>query len=274
MSKVFHNYHLVEASPWPLTASLGAGLITRGLVLLIHHHTLIIILLGVAVILLTSIQWWRDIAREATHQGLHSWVVQFNMRWGIALFIVSEVIFFFSFFWAYFHVRLSPTLEVGLIWPPTNISTFNAFGVPLLNTTILLRSGLTVTWAHHRILANQFLSAYWGLALTIFLGIYFTSIQAFEYLQAPFTFADSSYGSCFFMATGFHGIHVLVGTTFLIVCLLRLHFGHLSPRHHFGFEAAAWYWHFVDVVWIFLFIRIYWWGGWSKLRIRSKLLFC
>ncbi len=216
---------------------------------------------GALVITITRVQWWRDISREATHQGHHSGCVQFNIRWGIALFITSEVIFFFSFFWAYFHIRLSPTLEVGLVWPPAGVDTFNAFGVPLLNTTILLRSGLTVTWAHHRILANRYSEAYYGLALTIALGIYFTGVQAMEYVQASFTFADSSYGSCFFMATGFHGLHVLIGTTFLMVCLLRHHFGHLSSSHHFGFEAAAWYWHFVDVVWIFLFIRIYWWGG-------------
>ena len=261
MSKFFHDYHLVEASPWPLTASLGAGLITRGLVLIIYSNNIWAIALGIITIVLTSTQWWRDVRREATLQGHHSYSVQNNIRWGIILFITSEVIFFFSFFWAYFHIRLSPTVEVGLVWPPTGIETFNAFGVPLLNTTILLTSGLTVTWSHHKILSREYTRRFWALGLTIILGVYFTAIQGIEYLQAPFTFADSSYGSCFFIATGFHGFHVLIGTTFLLVCLLRLYYGHLSSSHHFGFEAAAWYWHFVDVVWIFLFIRIYWWGG-------------
>lgn len=261
MSKFYHDYHLVEPSPWPLTASLGAGLITRGVVIIVYIKSIFVLITGVLVILLTSLQWWRDIRREATFQGHHSNCVQFNIRWGMGLFIASEVIFFFSFFWGYFHIRLAPTIEVGLIWPPTGVNSFNAFGVPLLNTTILLSSGLTVTWAHHRIIAGAYSPAFWRLSLTILLGIYFSAIQGLEYLQAPFTFADSSYGSCFFIATGFHGLHVLIGTTFLLVCLIRINYGHLSAEHHFGFEAAAWYWHFVDVVWIFLFIRIYWWGG-------------
>jgi len=261
MSKFYHDYHLVESSPWPLIASIGAGIITIGTVLIVYSHNLTLIFLGLTVIFLTASQWWRDVRREATYQGHHSNYVQINIRWGIALFIVSEVMFFLSFFWAYFHRRLTPTLEVGITWPPIGISTFNAFGVPLLNTTILLSSGLTVTWAHHRILARRYKNSYLGLLITIILGVYFTIIQGIEYLQAPFSFADSAYGSCFFIATGFHGLHVLIGTTFLLVCFIRLTSGHLSSTHHFGFEAAAWYWHFVDVVWIFLFIRIYWWGG-------------
>jgi cytochrome c oxidase subunit 3 len=219
-----------------------------------------VLALGMGATLLTSYQWWRDIRREASLQGYHTPAVEWNIRWGIALFIVSEVLFFFSFFWAYFHMRLSPVLELGLKWPPQGVVVFNPFRIPLLNTTILLRSGLTVTWAHHAILESRFQERVLALALTISLGIYFTAIQLIEYLESPFTFCDSVYGSCFFMATGFHGLHVIIGALFLLTGLLRLTKGHFSRAHHFGFEAAAWYWHFVDVVWIFLFVRIYWWG--------------
>jgi len=169
--------------------------------------------------------------------------------------------FFFSFFWAFFHRSLAPTIEIGLIWPPTGIEPFNPFQVPLLNTIILLSSGVTVTWAHHSIIENNHSQTLTGLILTVILGLYFTSLQALEYWEASFTISDSSYGSTFFMATGFHGVHVIIGTTFIAVCLNRHFKNHFSPSHHFGFEAAAWYWHFVDVVWLFLYMTIYWWGG-------------
>jgi cytochrome c oxidase subunit 3 len=174
---------------------------------------------------------------------------------------VSEVLFFFRFFWAFFHRRLSPTIEIGIQWPPIGISPFNPFQVPLLNTIILLSSGFTVTWAHHAIIENNFSQAWQRLTLTVILGVYFTILQGIEYWEARFSISDSVYGSTFFLATGFHGIHVIIGTTFLAVCLIRLNIKHFSINHHFGFEAAAWYWHFVDVVWLFLFITIYWWGS-------------
>ena len=151
-------------------------------------------------------------------------------------------------------------LEIGLMWPPTLVNSFNPFGVPLLNTTILLSSGLSITWAHHALLEGQHSLTLYGLGLTILLGVYFTIVQAYEYNQAPFNLRDSCYGRCFFVATGFHGLHVLIGTILLLVRLFRLIAGRMSNSHHFGFESAAWYWHFVDVVWIFLFISIYWWG--------------
>lgn len=170
-------------------------------------------------------------------------------------------IVFFSFFWAFFHRRLSPSPELGRIWPPVGIQPFNPFNIPLLNTAILLASGATVTWAHHRLIHSEHSEAIFRLLVTISLGVYFTALQAFEYIEASFSIADSVYGSTFFVATGFHGLHVLIGTTFLLVCFFRLAKAHFSPDHHFGFEAAAWYWHFVDVVWLFLYISIYWWGG-------------
>jgi len=167
--------------------------------------------------------------------------------------------FFLSlFFWAFFHRSLSPAIEIGTLWPPQNISPFNPFQVPLLNTAILLSSGVTVTWAHHGLIENNYSQITQGLFFTVLLGIYFTILQAYEYVEASFTISDCVYGSTFFIATGFHGLHVLIGTTFLLVCLFRHLNNHFSGRHHFGFEAAAWYWHFVDVVWLFLYVTIYW----------------
>lgn len=207
------------------------------------------------------INWWRDVVRESTFQGWHTTVVEKGLRYGMILFITSEVCFFFAFFWAFFHSRLAPTVEIGVAWPPTGITPLNPFLVPLLKTAVLLSSGVTITWAHHSILAGNHSEAVQALSLTVALGLYFTILQAWEYIDSPFTIADRIYGSTFFVATGFHGLHVIIGTTFLFVCLLRLINRHFSAHHHFGFEAAAWYWHFVDVVWLFLYVCIYWWGS-------------
>lgn len=257
----FHPFHMVDQSPWPLTGALGALIITSGTVKWFQGGSNTLINLGLATLIITSIQWWRDVSREASLQGHHSSEVETNIRLGIILFITSEVLFFLSFFWAFFHSRLAPAIEIGILWPPKNISAFNPFQIPLLNTIILLSSGVSVTWAHHRIIENNHSQAKKGLLITVILGVYFTALQGYEYYEAPFTFADSVYGSTFFIATGFHGLHVIIGTTFLIVCLYRLIAFQFSHSHHFGFEAAAWYWHFVDVVWLFLFISIYWWGS-------------
>lgn len=246
------------------------GLVTSGGVLIIYQNSTLTFALGIARTVLVARQWWRDVRREASFQGHHRDCVVWNIRWGIALFIVSEVLFFFSFFWAYFHSSLAPLLELGFVWPPTGVVGFNPFSVPLLNTTILLSSGLTVTWAHHALLRGNYNGAIVGIWLTILLGVYFRFVQGYEYAEAFFCLADSSYGSCFFVATGFHGLHVLVGTIFLAVRAKRLASGCLSTNHHFGLEAAAWYWHFVDVVWVFLFIRIYWWGAF-KFKGRLSL---
>lgn len=256
-----HPYHLVEESPWPLIGAAGAFYITSGLAKWFHVHSITLLLTGLSLTLIVMFQWWRDISKEGAAQGLHGNIVELGLRWGIILFIVSEIFFFLSFFWAFFHRRLSPTVELGSVWPPQGITTFDPFGVPLLNTIVLLASGVSVTWAHHALMSGRHSSTLQGLTLTVLLGIYFTCLQAMEYYEASFRFADRIYGATFFIATGFHGLHVLVGTTFLIVCLWRLTTGHFSLAHHFGFEAAAWYWHFVDVVWLFLFISIYWWGG-------------
>nr|UFZ13776.1 cytochrome c oxidase subunit III [Neurhermes tonkinensis] len=256
-----HPFHLVDYSPWPLTGALGAMTTVSGLIMWFHQYNNTLLFLGNFIIILTMIQWWRDITREGTFQGCHTLIVTIGLRWGMILFIISEVFFFVSFFWAFFHSSLSPSIELGAIWPPTGITPFNPFQIPLLNTAILLTSGVTVTWAHHSIMENNYTQGVQGLFFTVILGIYFTMLQAYEYIEASFSIADSVYGSTFFMATGFHGLHVIIGTSFLLICLIRQIKCHFSANHHFGFEAAAWYWHFVDVVWLFLYISIYWWGS-------------
>nr|WNH42685.1 cytochrome c oxidase subunit 3 [Neoperla multiserrata] len=256
-----HPYHLVDQSPWPLTGAIGALATVSGLVKWFHHYDTSLLTLGMIITSLTMTQWWLDITREGTFQGLHTLPVTLGLRWGMILFITSEVFFFISFFWAFFHSSLSPTGELGAIWPPTGIVPFNPLQIPLLNTAILLASGVTVTWAHHSLMENNHTQALQGLFFTVILGIYFTILQAYEYIEAPFTISDAVYGSTFFVATGFHGLHVIIGTTFLLICLIRHSRFHFSSNHHFGFEAAAWYWHFVDVVWLFLYISIYWWGS-------------
>nr|YP_010756624.1 cytochrome c oxidase subunit III [Telestula septentrionalis]QXE46423.1 cytochrome c oxidase subunit III [Telestula septentrionalis] len=261
MSKAYHPYHLVDPSPWPYIGAIGALLITVGSVLYFHYSYTWIMYLGAITLILTMIVWWRDVIREATFQGHHTQIVKRGLRYGMILFITSEVCFFFAFFWAFFHSSLSPTIELGAVWPPVGIEVLDPFSVPLLNTAILLSSGATVTWAHHAIVSGQRLEAIQSLTCTVILGIQFTALQAMEYYEAPFTISDSVYGSTFFMATGFHGFHVIIGTIFLTVCLTRLIGYHYTRHHHFGFEAASWYWHFVDVVWLFLYVCIYWWGS-------------
>jgi len=212
-----HPFHLVDYSPWPLTGAIGAITTVSGIVKWFHQYDISLFLLGNIITILTVYQWWRDVSREGTYQGLHTYAVTIGLRWGIILFILSEVLFFVRFFWAFFHRSLSPAIELGASWPPLGIISFNPFQIPLLNTAILLASGVTVTWAHHSLIENNHSQTTQGLFFTVLLGIYFTILQAYEYIEAPFTIADSVYGSTFYMATGFHGIHVLIGTTFLLV---------------------------------------------------------
>nr|QPZ49942.1 cytochrome c oxidase subunit III [Corythaeola cristata] len=261
MAHQAHSYHMVDPSPWPIFGATAALLTTSGLVMWFHHNSTQLLNLGLLSMLLVMVQWWRDIVRESTFQGHHTPTVQKGLRYGMILFITSEAFFFLGFFWAFFHSSLAPTPELGGQWPPTGIKPLNPLEVPLLNTAILLASGVTVTWAHHSITESNRKQAIHALTLTILLGFYFTALQAMEYYEAPFSIADSVYGSTFFVATGFHGLHVIIGSSFLSVCLLRLTKFHFTSNHHFGFEAAAWYWHFVDVIWLFLYMTIYWWGS-------------
>ena len=265
-----HDYHLVDPDPWPIIGAFGAFALFGGAVMWMHDNPYgkFVAVGGLLVVIVTMISWWANTIREA-HTGYHTPVVQLHLRYGMILFIASEVMFFLAWFWAFFDASLFPSAAetVGGQWPPEGTEVLDPWGFPLLNTMILLCSGTTVTWAHHSLIHGDRHGLKLGLLLTILLGLLFTSIQAYEYLEAPFAFSAANggniYGSTFFMATGFHGFHVIVGTIFLIVCLIRANRGDFTPRQHFGFEAAAWYWHFVDVVWLFLFVSIYVWGGWG-----------
>lgn len=259
----FHPYHLVDASPWPLIASIGALGLTSGGVMYMHRYENgeLLASLSLILILLVMVVWWRDVIREGTYLGLHTLVVQRGLRMGMILFILTEVVFFFSFFWSFFHSALVPAVEIGSVWPPIGITPLNAFEVPLLNTAILLSSGAFITWSHNAMIAGNRTDTINGLIITIVLGIIFTALQAMEYYETSFTIADSVYGTTFFVATGFHGLHVIIGTIFLIVGLVRIINHQMTKFHHNGYEFAILYWHFVDLVWVFLFTVIYWWGG-------------
>jgi cytochrome c oxidase subunit 3 len=256
-------YYLPDPSPWPILGGLGGLLLVLGIIFVAHYGSYIILLAGIAVLITTMAFWWRDVVRESSTPDLQSPIVRLGMRYGMMLFIASEVMFFVGFFWAFFNFALFPDVQGNgqTVWPPAGIETFDPFHLPFLNTMILLLSGCTVTWAHHALLENDRKAMIQALGLTILLGMSFTMFQAIEYSDAPFKFTGGVYPSTFFMATGFHGFHVMVGTTFLIVCWFRARAGQFTPERHFGFEAAAWYWHFVDVVWLFLFTCIYWYGA-------------
>ncbi|MGD9470828.1 MAG: cytochrome c oxidase subunit 3 [Novosphingobium sp.] len=269
-----HDYHILPTDPWPLIGAMSAVTMTSGGVVAMHPDAFgsfgpmgkYMFLLGALGLVLTFFSWFSNIVREA-HAGDHTPVVQLHLRYGMILFIASEVMFFVGWFWSWFDFSLFPSQlaeVVGGQFPPKGIeAVMDPFDLPLLNTLILLCSGTTVTWAHHSLIHGDREGLKKGLWLTIALGILFSCIQAYEYAHAPFAFGGNTYGSAFYMATGFHGAHVLIGTIFLIVCLIRAYKGHFTPRQHFGFEAAAWYWHFVDVVWLFLFVVVYIWGGWG-----------
>lgn len=279
-----HDYHLVNPSPWPFVGSMAAFVMAIGAVMWMHGKTSIVMYLGFAAVLYTMFMWWRDVVKES-HAGDHTPVVQLHLRYGMLMFIASEVMFFVAWFWAFFDASLfsgeaiqqARSIATGGIWPPAPLNAegvavptniFDPWHLPLINTLILLTSGTTVTWAHHALLQNDRKGLIWALVITVGLGLLFTALQAYEYAHAGFGFsrlaeeqAGNIYGSTFFMATGFHGFHVIIGTIFLFICLMRAVKGHFTPEKHFGFEAAAWYWHFVDVVWLFLFAAIYIWGG-------------
>jgi cytochrome c oxidase subunit 3 len=271
-----HPYHIVRPSIWPLVASLAAGLLAVGAVLYMHDIKIGAfpiglkgLILGLMAVLAVMFFWWRDVIYEAVTEKVHSPIAKIGMRYGMALFIASEVMFFVAFFWAFFDASLyaddakmfQRVEYTGGHWPPLHIETIPAFDLPLMMTMILLLSGCTVTWAHHAILEGNQKDFVKALGLSVGLGAFFMCFQVYEYGHAAFGFKDGIYASTFYMATGFHGFHVFVGTVFLAVCWLRAKKQHFSKEDHFGFEAAAWYWHFVDVVWLFLFVAIYWWGS-------------
>jgi cytochrome c oxidase subunit 3 len=275
-----HDYHIIDPSPWPAIGATGAFVMAIGGILFMRWHSgsgflfagsdianPYVFFVGFAIVLYTMFGWWRDTIRESLG-GFHTRVVQLHLRYGMILFIASEVMFFVAWFWAYFDASLYPgpaemparIESTGGTWPPQGIETFDPWHLPLFNTLVLLLSGTTVTWAHHAVLEGDRKGLWQGLALTVALGLLFSYVQFIEYSHAGFTFGGNIYGATFFMATGFHGFHVIIGTIFLAVCLFRALAGQLTPTKHFGLEAAAWYWHFVDVVWLFLFVAIYVWG--------------
>ena len=249
--------HLVKRSPWPVCIRLSAFGLVTGFLMWFKYSVFTSAGLSFFVTILLMFTWWRDVSREAS-RGDYNNVIVDGLKLGMILFILSEVCFFASFFWTFFHISLSPVQELGSIWPPIGITSLNPFHVPLLNTCVLVRRGVRVTWCHHKLLGGS--SCGLSLVVTCILGVYFTALQLMEYLISSFTICDRIYGSVFFIATGFHGVHVLVGTAFLLVCLIRLWGKAFSPFHHLGLEIAIWYWHFVDVVWLLLFSCIYWWG--------------
>ena len=258
-----HPFHLVSPSPWPLNTSFSLLSLTFSAVLTFQGFVQGVYILYLALISVISCMsfWFRDVISEGTYLGNHTLAVQRGLNMGVGLFIVSEALFFLAIFWAFFHSALSPTIELGAKWPPMGIESINPFELPLLNTVILLSSGVTVTYAHHSLIQGNRSGALYGLVYTVILAIIFTSFQAIEYTVSSFTISDGTYSSCFYFGTGFHGLHVMIGTAFLTVGLWRLMAYHLTENHHLGLESAILYWHFVDVVWLFLYISVYYWGS-------------
>ncbi|HQT66341.1 MAG: cytochrome c oxidase subunit 3 [Rhodospirillales bacterium 20-60-12] len=259
-----HQYHLVDPSFLPLIGAASAMLVAAGIIFAAHFSNYIVLIIGVLSAVTTMFFWWTSVVHEGAAPGVHTTITRIGMRYGMALFITSEVMFFVSFFWAYFNYFFFPShmgVAYKAVWPPQGITTIDPFAIPLFNTMVLLLSGTTITWAHHALLENDKKNLVLGLAVTVLLGITFLCGQGYEYTHSPFLFYHGGiFPSVFFIATGFHGFHVVVGTAFLIVCLVRAMKNQFSPQQHFGFEAAAWYWHFVDVVWLFLFVCIYYFG--------------
>jgi len=258
-----HPFHLVSPSPWPFNTSISLLNTTVSAALTFHlfFQKITTVLLSVFSVVYSMSLWFRDVISEGTYLGNHTLAVQRGLNMGVGLFIVSEALFFLAIFWAFFHSALSPTVELGASWPPMGIQSINPFELPLLNTIILLSSGVTVTYAHHSLIQGNRSGALNGLIFTIILAIIFTAFQGVEYSVSSFTISDGTYASCFYFGTGFHGLHVMIGTAFLWVGLWRLLAYHLTENHHLGLESGILYWHFVDVVWLFLYISVYYWGS-------------
>jgi len=269
-----HDYHILPPSIWPFAGALSGFIMLFGAVMWMKDYTPYLFFIGLIGVLYVMYAWWAEVIVES-HQGDHTPVVQIGLRYGVIMFIASEVMFFSAWFWSFFKHAIYPMADVADkaaarvatangfdgVWPPAGIETFDPWHLPLINTLILLTSGCAATWAHHAVQEDDRNGLKWGLLIAVLLGVLFTITQAYEYSHAAFGFGGNIYGAIFYMATGFHGFHVIVGTIFLAVCYFRALKGHFSPERHIGFEAAAWYWHFVDVVWLFLFLAIYIWGA-------------
>lgn len=253
-------FHILDERPWPILICISTFFFLIRLVDFFNGGGLNFFYYRIAIQMFILFLWGKDVIREGTLGGSHTNEVGVGILWGMGWFIISEIFFFSAFFWGFFHFRLSPTIESGISWPPLRISPISPFAIPLLNTVILVRSGISLTWAHHSLIRGNWGGIIRGLIITIFLGIYFTLLQVLEYRERRFCFNDSIYGRIFFIATGFHGCHVIIGTILLSLCLQRAWGNQFINSHHIGVEIRSWYWHFVDVVWLFLFCCIYWWG--------------
>jgi cytochrome c oxidase subunit 3 len=258
-----HPFHLVSPSPWPLNTSISLLNLATSVALSMHNFNNGYILNIISLILVISSMsfWFRDVISEGTFLGNHTLAVQRGLNIGVMLFIVSEALFFLAIFWAFFHSALTPTVELGAQWPPIGIEPINPFELPLLNTVILLSSGATITYAHHSLISGDIKGALYGSIATVLLAIIFTVFQGIEYNVSSFTISDGAFGTCFYFGTGFHGLHVIIGTLFLLVGLSRTFAYHLTDNHHVGLESGILYWHFVDVVWLLLYISVYYWGS-------------
>nr|QBZ38178.1 cytochrome c oxidase subunit III [Sogata hakonensis] len=255
-----HPFHLVTKSPWPILTSFSIMNLLVSTIYFTLNKELKIFVISFFVLNLNLYQWWRDVKRESTVKGDHTFIVKKMIKMGMILFIVSEIMFFLSFFWSFFHSSLAPSMEMGMKWPPKGIEPFNPTEIPLLNTMILVSSGASITWAHNSLLTKKFKQTTQSMLITIMLGMYFSILQWWEYKNASFTIADSAFGSTFFMTTGFHGIHVLIGTMFIMTALESIWTLKSNKNNHMSMELSAWYWHFVDVVWLFLYLILYWWN--------------
>lgn len=256
-----HPFHILSPSPWPLAASLSAFLLVLSLILSWRAFSPWFLFPSATGILYVCFEWGRSISIEATYLGCHTSYVRKGHLIGLSLFIVSEVFFFLSWFWAYFHFSLSPAVEVGSVWPPAGIISPSPFTVPLLNTLVLLTSGASVTWASSCLSNSMYFSADSAVCLTFLLGSFFLCLQLAEYFFSSFTIADSCFGSSFYMLTGFHGLHVLIGSLLLLGTIFQIRLGSITSSRHTLFSFAVWYWHFVDVIWLLLFCIVYIWGS-------------
>nr|YP_006665901.1 cytochrome c oxidase subunit III [Mengenilla moldrzyki]AFC35464.1 cytochrome c oxidase subunit III [Mengenilla moldrzyki] len=261
MMKQYQPFYILSYSPWPIIISMNLIGMFINFINWLNLKNPFLLMFSSMILFLISILWWRDIIRESSFMGNHTFKIYIMLKWSMILFIISEVFFFISFFWNFFNNSIIPNYEFMNFWPPKSILPFNFLEIPLLNTIILLTSGIFITWSHYALINKNHFNMIISLTMTVILGMYFTMLQIFEYFQAKFNFFDSIYGSSFFIATGFHGVHVIIGSLFLLSTLIRQSFFFMSSSHHFNFEAASWYWHFVDVIWLFLYLSIYWWGS-------------
>jgi cytochrome c oxidase subunit 3 len=259
-----HLFHILEPSLWPFFLAFGGFFFVTGLAFTMHYVITgyYILILGLLIIIFTSIFWFLDISREAVVGGYHTRVVRKGLKTGFIFFIASEIMLFFGFFWAFFHSALCPSIEIGAVWPPVGLQVIPVFDFPLFNTFVLIISGFSVTWAHRGISMGSYKDTIDGFILTIFLGFFFIFLQGLEYYESTFNLQDGIYPSVFFLLTGLHGCHVIIGAFFLLFCFWSLIANHFLTNHYLRFVFAIWYWHFVDIVWIFLFLSLYCWGSW------------